>query len=74
MKNSEVFWKINVLDIEAKYHRSDKIQKVSKKSLSVCLLTKSFALLVSILLPFHKQFVQILYDANNGYKTQHFLR
>ena len=47
-----MFGKLNVLDIEAKYHRSEKIHKVWTKSLSVCTLTKSFASLVSMLLPF----------------------
>ena len=48
----------NVLDIEAVYHRSDKIHKVWTKSLSVGTFTKSFVSLISILFSFHKQFVQ----------------
>ena len=48
MKYSEVLQKINILDVEAKYRRIEKIYKVKPKSLLVCNFTKSFVLHVSI--------------------------
>ena len=58
MKYSEKFWKINSLDTEPKYHRSDKICKVLTKSLTVYFFTKNFSSFVSSLLPFYKHYGQ----------------
>ena len=70
-----MFCKVNVLDIEAKCHRNDKIHKVGAKSLSVCTLTKRFVSLVLKLLSVSyavcpKSYMVLI---NNGYKTQNFL-
>ena len=48
MKYSELLQKINVLDIETKYHRIKKIHEVWPKSLSVHNFTESFALCLNI--------------------------